>query len=228
MAVFENSQPIDLLPMELPLMSSAAGSRAKTFPGLASGLALKVNGLVSGSNTGEFLASFDRATSSWRTCQACFLSEWAPFSGTWPRSGTMQSGTAYQLVPLVPLTKGIASGLLPTPTRTDHKSESMSFALTERRQAESKRGVRLTEFLHRQNLPTPMRGNSHWGARLDEWAGSTNPFRGTEIGQLPLNPCWIEELMGFPIGWTDVAPSATPSFQKLQPSSEKPSSPQPA
>lgn len=39
---------------------------------------------------------------------------------------------------------------------------------------------------------------------LDEWGGSSNPFRGTEIGRLRLNPSWIEELMGFPIGWTDV------------------------
>lgn len=55
-----------------------------------------------------------------------------------------------------------------------------------------------------------MKGNSHWGARLDEWGGSSNPFRGTELGQLRLNPCWVEELMGFPIGWTDVDTSETP------------------
>lgn len=79
--------------------------------------------------------------------------------------------------------------MLPTPTATDYKSESMSRALVERRQAASKSGVRLTEYLHRQNLPTPNKGNDHWGARLDEWGGSSNPFRGTEIGQLRLNPC---------------------------------------
>jgi hypothetical protein len=92
----------------------------------------------------------------------------------------------------------------------------MSPGLVAKRAKASSRGVRLTEFMHRQNLPTPMRGNNHWGARLDEWGGSSNPFRGTELGQLRLNPCWVEELMGFPIGWTDVEPSETPSSPKSQ------------
>lgn len=94
--------------------------------------------------------------------------------------------------------------MVPTPTATDYKSESMSLNLVAKRQAASKSGVRLSEFLHRQTLPTPNKGSDHWGARLDEWGGSSNPFRGTEIGHLPLNPCWIEELMGFPQGWTDL------------------------
>jgi hypothetical protein len=81
---------------------------------------------------------------------------------------------------------------------------------------ESKKGVRLTEFLQRKNLPTPTAGNSHSGGRLDEFGGSTNPFRGTEIGRLPLNPCWVEELMGWPLGWTDLKPLETDKFQQWQ------------
>ena len=37
------------------------------------------------------------------------------FSETWPRSGLMRNGIAYQLPPLVRLTDAIGSGLLPTP-----------------------------------------------------------------------------------------------------------------
>jgi hypothetical protein len=40
-------------------------------------------------------ASFDPASSSWRTSQLCLLEEWSEYSETWPRSGTMRSGTAY-------------------------------------------------------------------------------------------------------------------------------------
>jgi hypothetical protein len=29
-----------------------------------------------------------------------------------------------------------------------------------------------------------------------------------------LNPTWVEWLMGFPLGWTDLGPSATRSFRK--------------
>ena len=44
------------------------------------------------------------------------------FSGTWPRSGLMRNGIAYQLPPLVPLTDEIGSGLWPTPQAQDFKS----------------------------------------------------------------------------------------------------------
>jgi hypothetical protein len=101
---------------DLPLMSSAAGSPVRISHSLESELASKVRDLVSGQSTGELLASYDRASSSWRTSQACLLSGWEPFSETWPRSGMMLSGTAYRLPPSAPLTVEIASGSLPTPT----------------------------------------------------------------------------------------------------------------
>lgn len=67
METYENLPDEALLPMELYLASSAAGSRVRTFPLLASGLASKVRDLVSGTSTGALLANFDPNTSSWRT-----------------------------------------------------------------------------------------------------------------------------------------------------------------
>lgn len=93
----------------------------------------------------------------------------------------------------------------------------MSPALVQGRAEASKRGVRLTEWLHRllngRMIPTPNAGNDHWGGRLDELGGSTNPFRGTELGRLRINPCWYEELMGWPIDWTALQPLETAKFQ---------------
>tara|TARA_Y100000310_G_scaffold303163_1_gene341245 strand:- start:173 stop:577 length:405 start_codon:yes stop_codon:yes gene_type:complete len=37
-----------------------------------------------------------------------------------------------------------------------------------------------------------------------------------------LNPTWVEWLMGFPLGWTDLNASATPSSPKLSNSSDAP------
>jgi hypothetical protein len=202
----EPSQQTGSEQTEFPWMSSAEDSRARTLAFQGSEQGWMGPALAYGTSTPDWLANYDHVTLSWRTRQACLVSGWTEFSETWPRSGLTQSGTAYQLAPLVPITSEIVSGLLPTPTKTDHKSESMSLALVQRRQNESGRGVRLSEFLHRKTLPTPNAGNDHWGGRLDEWGGSTNPFRGTEIGRLPLNPCWVEELMGFPIEWTALEP----------------------
>lgn len=53
-------------------------------------------------------------------------------------------------------------------------------------------------------LPTPSgtsnRGKNHVAGRLDEWGGSSNPFRGTELGRVhcPSFELWM---MGFPAAW---------------------------
>jgi hypothetical protein len=109
---------------ELPLTQSAAASPAKTLAMLESALALKVKGLACGESTGDLLANYDPASSSWRTSQACLVSGWEPYSETFPRSGMMLSGTVYQLPPSAPLTGGTGSGLLPTPAARDYISES--------------------------------------------------------------------------------------------------------
>jgi hypothetical protein len=69
-----------------------------------------------GPNSLDSLASYDRATQSWRTSQHSLFGGLDEFSETWPRSGMTRSGTAYQLQPLAPPTGEIESGLLPTPT----------------------------------------------------------------------------------------------------------------
>jgi hypothetical protein len=61
-------------------------------------------------------------------------------------------------------------------------------------------------------LPTPSGvngGRNHTSGRLDEWGGSSNPFRGTAVGNLH-SPSFEEWMMGYPEGWTDVTPCETP------------------
>jgi hypothetical protein len=74
----------------------------------------------SGQSSPVLLAKYDPDSRSWRTSQCSLLESegdgFSVFSETWPRSGLMRNGIAYQLQPLVRLTKGIASGLLPTPS----------------------------------------------------------------------------------------------------------------
>jgi hypothetical protein len=140
-------------------------------------------------------------TSAWASTQ-CYL--------TWKHSATPAGRLLFRLVPSVPSTVETDAGLLPTPAASDCKGAVQGPSLETRR--EMSRGVRLEEFLLRM-LPTPSAGNSHSAGRLDEWGGK-NPFRGTDLGKLHLNPSFVEELMGFPIGHTALDHWETPSSRK--------------
>ena len=63
----------------------------------------------------DSFAQYDRESSSWKTSQLCLDGEWAEFSETWPRAGTISNGIAYQRRPLAPLTRETGSGLWLTP-----------------------------------------------------------------------------------------------------------------
>jgi hypothetical protein len=105
--------------------SSAADSPAKTSARRARVPVLTVGDPASGESMRAYLASYDRASRSWKTSGLCGLEDLPEFLGTLPRSGWMRSGTLYLLPPLVRLTSAIASGssqLLPTPTANDYGS----------------------------------------------------------------------------------------------------------
>lgn len=73
----------------------------------------------------DWFASFDPLSSSWKTSQRSLVEDLERFSETWPRSGMMLGGTAYQLPPLAPLTAATGSGLLPTPEASNTKATAM-------------------------------------------------------------------------------------------------------
>ncbi len=105
--------------MALPLMSSAEDSLAKTSLGPA-----KVQGFMGsdpdyGVNSPVSLAKFAPVTRSWKTQQLCLVEGSATFSETWPRSGTTQSGIAYQLPTLALPTRENVYGWWPTPRASD-------------------------------------------------------------------------------------------------------------
>lgn len=178
------------------------------------------------------LAKFDPDSLSWRTSQLCLTGGLTEFSGNWPRSGLMLNGTAYQLPPLVPRTSGIGCGLSPmwpTPTSADgtfiecrNKKPLTSMRLSERvlwptptasdwkRRGPNSRHQGLPEIV--KNWPTPTA--SSWGSTGHRAMLQTKVDNGTisesDKKQMTsgnggkLNPAWVEWLMGFPSGWTDL------------------------
>lgn len=209
-----------------PSMSSPAASHVRTYHMLASELALKVSDLVYGRSSPDLLARFDPALRSWKTPQASLVPGMDEFSETWPRSGMMQRGTAYPLPPSAPLTGGTASGLWPTATAQNAKHGSLSPAEADRVNT-GKAGLHAVV----QMWPTPQAGDAkvcmtgtqnqfmlpHAVAQFatpqsrdyrtgseDRW---NDPARSRNLNDQiggSLNPDWVEWLMGFRTGWTQV------------------------
>ena len=214
----EPSQPLLFPETELPLTSSAAGSRARISRSLENELALKVRDLAAGQRLPVSLASFDPDTSSWRPCQACLVSGWERFSEAFPRSGTMRRGTVYQLAPSAPLTDEIAFGLLPTPEASNTKAIAMRSGGREPRNFLLPTPTAKANMLapsmqkwkaHRNLWPTPTAVTDTGGAAMCKWGGSGARAKLRKMVTPQelngsLNPTWVEWLQGFPLGWTEV------------------------
>lgn len=72
------------------------------------------------------------------------------------------------------------------------------------------------------SLPTPSgtsnHGKNHVAGRLDEWGGSSNPFRGAPLGRTH-SPAFELWMMGYPEAWRQQMPPATPSCRRSRRSS---------
>src|SRR6188768_465946 len=143
------------------LISSAVGSPAKMSRSQERTRAFAASAAAYGRSTPELLARFDRATSSWRTSQLCLDGELSVFSETWPRSGLMRNGTAYQLPPLVRLTDATGSGSWPTPTANLYEVTDIPAMLDRREACKAKNtngngfGLTLQQAVAVQMWPTP-------------------------------------------------------------------------
>lgn len=102
------------------------GSRVRTSHSPALELASLVLGAVSGASSRESFASFDRASSSWKTSQLSLFEDSTLSSPILPRSGSMRSGSLCELPTLVRLIAVSGSswsrGEYPTPTAVDYGS----------------------------------------------------------------------------------------------------------
>ena len=76
-----------------------------------------------------------------------------------------------------------------------------------------------------KHFPTPTAPGKNQVGTIGEWGGSGNPLRTPETMTLKggsLNPTWVEWLMGYAIGWTDLEDSETQSSLKSHTRSSEP------
>lgn len=134
----------------------------------------------------------------------------------WKVSATPSGRSVYRLVRSMPRTNANESGLWPTATNRDYKGASGAG-----RQA--RKGHPADTLPNAVKMwPTPSANNQAGGctglnggsgarAKLREMVGRDMQLQ-MSGGQL--NPTWVEWLMGYPLGWTDLGDSATPLSRK--------------
>ncbi len=149
----------------------AEDSPARTSPWLERVPDSLEPGQVFGSSTSESFASFGPDGWSSRTSLPFASGGSQPYSGAWPRAGTMRNGTAFQRSPLAPLTDVIASSSwrgseMPTPTAEDGNRG---------RNTTRQGGLTLSDKAVAGLLPTP--SAQSYGSNQGGAAGRTGPVR---------------------------------------------------
>jgi hypothetical protein len=187
----------------------------RTFLPLDEALASKEPDRECGSTWPESLAKYDPDTSTWRTAQFSLLEDCTEFSGTWPRWGLMRDGVSYQQRMLVRHTKETESGFW----RTPQAQEGMRgvYKSAEAINAHLNRGHQLSlsnQVVHRHLWPTPTAHNAKETNAPSESQRNT-PTLAAQAGGT-LNPTWVEWLMGWPLGWTDLKRLEMDKYQLWQ------------
>ena len=178
------------------LMSSAEVSRVRTSARLAKEQESPELDPVCGPKWHALSARFDLATFSWKTAR-CLFPEDLPWSSViLPRWGMMRDGECWERnTPELPI-GGIGFGSWPTPVADGDRTTNYAQG-----------GTSLGWAV--RNVPTPVvHGNyNRKGASKTSGNGLATVIGGT------LNPTWVEWLMGWPLGWTDLQPLAMDKCQ---------------
>jgi len=189
---------------EEQLMLFAEDSPAKTSAQREREPVLEESVLDYGKNMQELLERYGLSLSLRKTPRFCGLVALTLSSETCPNWGMMQSGACWELGTLARPIKETGCGSWPTPTRRDYKGTNSLEGLT-RKDGKS----RMDQLPNAVKYRTP---------QSRDWKGTSGGFqKGKDLpGQVGghLNPTWVEWLMGWPTGWTELNPLETDKYQQ--------------
>lgn len=168
--------------------------------------ALEESVLDYGKNMHESLTKYGLNLSSRKTPRYCGVAALTLSSETCPNWGMMQGGVCWELGTSARPTRETGCGSWPTPTRRDYKGTNSPEGLI-RKDGKS----RMDALPNAVKYRTP---------QSRDWKGTSGGFqKGKDLpGQVGghLNPAWVEWLMGWPVGWTELKPLETDKFQQWQ------------
>lgn len=199
--------------LEFQFTSLQEDSPAKTSASPEKAQGLKESAVDSGSSSTASSKKSSRATRSSKTSAPFALADWTQSSAASLRSAMTRSGTVFPLPPLALLTGAIGSGSWPTPQARDYRSGDRPDSKRAQRKREQGWSINLNDAV--QIWPTASArdykdspGMSKTGPngrdRTDQLPRKVYAVENTPAGGGQLNPTWVEWLMGFPVGWTDL------------------------
>lgn len=220
------------------LTLSAEDSHAKTSAPQERGLGLTESEAVCGWKWPGSLAKYDPSSRSWKTRQCSLLGGLTEFSETWPRWGLMRVGEFSELTTLAPHTDVSEFGLWPTPRRTDadrggrgdliqavrgntnshFKMWPTPHGFSKDGKSNGQSGNELGRAVNQRPYPTPLARDAHnrsgQAKRYLEQGRVNLQDRNAADGiRGSLNPTWVEWLMGWCQGWTDLKPLEMDRFR---------------
>lgn len=199
-------------------------SRARTSAQPEKATGLTGSEVGSGRKWLGLLARFDRDSLSWRTPQCSLVEGLDEFSETWPRWGSMRNGESYQRETPAHLTSESESGLWPTPNCIGFRSDGELKLLAESAKDRVEflgMSFRACNSKRERFWPTATAykgwSKNHNRALTDDRLDYTVEREAAEAGAVGrLNPDWVEWLMGWPTGLTELKPLAMGRFQEWQ------------
>jgi hypothetical protein len=167
------------------------------------------------------LAKYDQDTHSWRTVQCSLLEDLNESLQTLPRWGMTVGWELYLLPTLVQTIDENESGLSEkwaTPTTMDKLPPKSETALlreaTVARPGRSKPANLRDQVSNMEKWSTPTAHNSKETNAPSESTRNTPSLAAQAGGKL--NPMWVEWLMGWTLGWTDLKPLETDKYHFVQ------------
>lgn len=145
---------------------------------------------------------------SLKTCQTLGPKEQSEFAKSWPKEGMIVDGVIYPLVMWERNTKGKDGFCWPTPMLKDAKTKIQKRIMKNNRRL-SRNGITHSLCLAETIIMFPTPNARDWkdNASPSEYKRHTPTLATQANGRL--NPQWVEWLMGYLIGWTELKPLET-------------------
>jgi DNA (cytosine-5)-methyltransferase 1 len=219
-------KPLTDIPGEELSMSSVVAFHVRTLAPQEKALELMESDQECGEKWRASFTKYDPDSSLWRTHQCSLLGDLDEFLETWPQWGLMRDGECWEQQMLAQTIRGTESGLSPNGVDSFHtpNTTGLDGGINSRRALRNRQ----------ENWPTPLASDwkprgpnskqqglaekvKNWPTPTSHMAKETNapsehnrntPTLTAQAGG-KLNPMWVEWLMGWPLGWTDLKPLET-------------------